>query len=82
MVGRRCIVHERSQIGVQPEDEENVNTGGVSVGDYVQFEAGAIIESGGTEIGEGTLVQVGSKIGSGSKIGKVIAPRNMAYFCL
>ena len=82
LVGRRCIVHERSQIGVQPEDEENMNTGGVSVGDYVQFEAGAIIESGGTEIGEGTLVQVGSKIGSGSKIGKVFAPRNMTYFCL
>lgn len=71
LLGRRCIIHERAHIGAPAEDEENMGSGGVAIGDYVQVEVGAIVESGGTEIGEGTLVQVGSTIGSGSKIGKV-----------
>ncbi|KAJ4155357.1 hypothetical protein LMH87_000608 [Akanthomyces muscarius] len=69
LIGRRCIVHERAHIGARPENPETAGTGGVAVGDYVQIEVGSIIESGGTEIGEGSLIQVGSKIGSGTKIG-------------
>lgn len=71
LVGRRCIIHERAHIGARPENPATAATGGVAVGDYVQIEVGTIIESGGTEVGEGTLILVGSKIGSGAKIGKV-----------
>ncbi|KAJ2982719.1 hypothetical protein NQ176_g1201 [Zarea fungicola] len=70
LVGRRCIIHERAHIGARPENPATAATGGVAVGDYVQIEVGTIIESGGTEVGEGTLILVGSKIGSGAKIGK------------
>ncbi|TQV94932.1 Trimeric LpxA-like protein [Cordyceps javanica] len=71
LIGRRCIIHERAHIGARPENPETAGAGGVAVGDYVQIEVGSIIESGGTEIGEGCLVQIGSKIGSGTKIGSV-----------
>lgn len=69
MVGRRCIIQERAHIGAKASEGDN--SGGVVIGDYVQVEVGAIVESGGTEIGEGSLIQLGSKIGSGAKIGKV-----------
>ncbi|KAF1734104.1 hypothetical protein CRV24_005639 [Beauveria bassiana] len=72
LIGRRCIIHERAHIGARPENPETAGAGGVSVGDYVQIEVGSIIESGGTEVGEGSLIQVGSKIGSGTKIGSGI----------
>ncbi|KND88675.1 hypothetical protein TOPH_06770 [Tolypocladium ophioglossoides CBS 100239] len=69
LIGRRCIIHERTHIGARPKDP-NTRPGGVVLGDYVVVEVGSIIEAGNTEIGEGTTVQVGSKIGSGAKIGK------------
>lgn len=69
LVGRRCIIQERAHIGAKASEGDN--SGGVVIGDYVQVEVGAIVESGGTEIGEGSLIQLGSKIGSGAKIGKV-----------
>ncbi|KAH8709403.1 hypothetical protein NHJ13051_000219 [Beauveria bassiana] len=79
LIGRRCIIHERAHIGARPENPETAGAGGVSVGDYVQIEVGSIIESGGTEVGEGSLIQVGSKIGSGTKIGSncTIAPKSV-----
>jgi dynactin-6 len=71
LIGRRCIIHERSQIGASPKDHSSAKPGGVNLGDYVIVEAGSIVEAGGTEIGEGSIIQVGSRIGSGAKIGKV-----------
>ncbi|KAI9151942.1 Dynactin subunit 6 [Paramyrothecium foliicola] len=70
LVGRRCIVHERTQIGAQPSELNVTTPGGVMLGDYVVVEVGSIIESGDTQIGDGTTIQVGSRIGSGAKIGK------------
>jgi dynactin-6 len=70
LIGRRCIIHERAQIGSQQSGEGH-SLGGVTLGDYVVVEVGSVIESGGTEIGEGCVIQVGSKIGSGAKLGKV-----------
>ena len=75
LVGRRCIIHERTQIGAQPADIGTPGIGGVVIGDYVVVEVGSTIESGDTEIGEGTVIQVGSRIGSGAKIGKVLTNR-------
>lgn len=74
LIGRRCIVHERAQVGAEPASAELAKPGGVTLGDYVTVEVGSLIESGGTEIGEGTIIQVGSKIGSGAKVGKVCHP--------
>lgn len=71
LVGRRCVVQERTHIGAQPVDIEHASPGGVSLGDYVVVEVGTVIEAGGTEIGEGTTIQIGCSIGSGAKIGKV-----------
>jgi dynactin-6 len=71
LIGRRCIIHERTQIGARPADNSSAAAGGVILGDYVVVEVGSTIESGDTEIGEGTIIQVGSRIGSGAKIGKV-----------
>lgn len=71
LVGRRCIIHERAHIGARVQDMAKARSGGVTLGDYVQIEVGAVIECGGTEIGEGTVIQVGSRIGCGAKIGKV-----------
>ena len=73
LVGRRCIIHERVSIGMEPKNaEKGSRQGGVSVGDYVVIEVGSYVEAGGTEIGEGTIIQVGCEIGSGAKIGKVL----------
>lgn len=71
LVGRRCIIQERAHIGAPGEGGDSPNAGGVVLGDYVQVEVGVVIETGGTDIGEGTLIQVGSKIGKGAKVGKV-----------
>lgn len=72
LIGRRCIIHERAQIGTSPEDISIAKPGGVSAGDYVVIEVDAVVESGDTEIGDGTLIQVGSRVGAGAKIGKVL----------
>jgi dynactin-6 len=74
LIGRRCVIHERAHLGIEPKDTANASNGGVIVGDYVIVEVGAQIEAGGTEIGEGSVIQVGSTIGSGAKIGKVCVP--------
>ncbi|EGY14288.1 hypothetical protein VD0002_g2073 [Verticillium dahliae] len=66
-VGRRCIIHERTHIGLTDGDE---GSGGVTLGDYVTVEVGTVIEAGGTDIGDGTVVGVRSRIGSGAVIGK------------
>lgn len=71
LIGRRCLIHERTHIGARPEDLATARPGGVALGEYVVVEAGSVIEAGGTDIGEGTVIQVGSRIGSGAKIGKV-----------
>jgi dynactin-6 len=73
LIGRRCIIHERTHIGAQPVDLDNAKPGGVAMGDYVVVDVGSVIEGGGTDIGEGTTIQIGSRIGSGAKIGKVRA---------
>ncbi|PNY28805.1 Uncharacterized protein TCAP_01281 [Tolypocladium capitatum] len=70
LIGRRCVIHERTHIGARPKDPKNTRPGGVVLGDYVVVEAVSVIEAGNTEIGEGTIVQVGSSIGCGAKIGK------------
>lgn len=71
LVGRRCIINERTHIGAQPTDIATEKPGGVVLGSYVVVEVGAVIEAGNTEIGDGSIIQVGSRIGSGAKIGKV-----------
>lgn len=71
LIGRRCVIHERGQLGQVPENPDTAQPGGVVLGDYVVVETGSRIDTGGTEIGEGTVVHVGSRIGSGAKIGKV-----------
>jgi len=58
-------------LGARPADLDTAKPGTISLGDYVTIEAGSIIESGPTEIGEGTVVHSGTTIGSGAKIGKV-----------
>ncbi|KAG5988996.1 hypothetical protein E4U54_004476 [Claviceps lovelessii] len=70
LIGRRCIIHERSHIGARPADSRTAVTGGVVLGDYVVAEVGTVIEAGNTEVGEGTTLQVGCRIGSGAKIGR------------
>lgn len=68
LVGRRCIMQERSVLGAAPATG---SSGGVVLGDYVTIDVAAVVEGGGTEIGEGTSVGIGSRIGGGAKIGKV-----------
>ncbi|KAK7446870.1 transferase hexapeptide domain-containing protein [Colletotrichum acutatum] len=68
LIGRRCIIHERAHIGKVGDDDAS---GGISLGDYVTVEVGAIIEAGGTDIGTDTVVGVRSRIGNGAVIGKV-----------
>ncbi|KAG6192567.1 hypothetical protein E4U27_002734 [Claviceps purpurea] len=70
LIGRRCIVHERTHIGARPADPGTARSGGVVLGDYVVVEVGTVIEAGDTQVGEGTTLQVGCKIGSGAKIGR------------
>ncbi|KAM5350527.1 hypothetical protein ACJ41O_007032 [Fusarium nematophilum] len=71
LIGRRCLIHERTYLGARPADIETAKPGGVALGDYVTIEVGSVVEAGGTEIGDGSLIQAGASIGSGSKIGKV-----------
>lgn len=71
MIGRRCIIHERAQVGAVPQDLDNAKPGGVSVGEYVIIEVDAVVESGDTEIGDFSLLQVGARVGAGARIGKV-----------
>lgn len=68
LVGKRCIVHERTHLGAPPAGGRE---GGVSIADYVTVEAAAVIEAGGTDIGEATVIGIGARIGAGAKIGKV-----------
>ncbi|TWU75032.1 hypothetical protein ED733_006321 [Metarhizium rileyi] len=70
LIGRRCIVHERTYIGARPVGADTARPGSVVLGDYVVVEVGTVIEAGDTEIGEGTTLQVGCRIGSGAKIGR------------
>ncbi|KAH7347184.1 trimeric LpxA-like protein [Plectosphaerella cucumerina] len=76
LVGRRCIIHERTHIGATDGDE---SSGGVALGDYVTVEVGSVIEAGGTDIGEGTVVGVRARIGRGAVIGKncTITPQSI-----
>lgn len=74
-VGRRCIIHERAHIGATDGDESG---GGVTLGDYVTIEVGSVVESGGTDIGEGTVVGIHARIGRGAVLGKVCAERQPA----
>ncbi|KAM0551478.1 hypothetical protein ACHAO7_004940 [Fusarium culmorum] len=69
LIGRRCLVHERTHMGARPADP-TAKPGGIVLADYVTIEAGSTIEAGGTEIGEGTIIQAGTIVGSGAKIGK------------
>ena len=71
-IGRRCIIHERVQIGA-PSADPTKGEFGVTLEDYVTVEVAAIIESGCTTIGEGCLIGVGARIGRGAKLGKVCA---------
>ena len=68
LIGKRCIVHERTHIGAPPRSGPE---GGIAIGDYVTVEAAAVIEAGGTEIGEGSVVGIGARVGAGARIGKV-----------
>lgn len=70
LIGRRCLVHERTHVGARPADTNNAKPGGIVLADYVTIEAGSVIEAGGTEIGEGSVVHAGSTVGSGARIGK------------
>ena len=71
-IGRRCIIHERTSIGVASADPTpSESRDGVVISDYATVEVGAVIESGGTMIGEGCVVGVGCKVGKGAKLGKV-----------
>lgn len=78
-IGRRCVIHERTQIGVAPSllsgsvppsPSAGVDSG-VTVSDYCTIHVGAVIEAGGTLIKEGSVIGVGSRIGRGAVIGEV-----------
>ncbi|GAO13366.1 uncharacterized protein UV8b_00654 [Ustilaginoidea virens] len=79
LIGRRCVLHERSHIGAHPAELSCIRPGGVVLGDYVIVEVGTVIEAGDTEVGEGTTLQVGCSIGCGAKIGKhcTVSPRSV-----
>ncbi len=71
-IGRRCVVHERTNIGAAPSDPSPADSrDGVFIHDYATVEVGAVVEAGGTVVGEGTVVGVGCRVGKGAKIGKV-----------
>lgn len=71
-VGRRCIIHERTLLGAPSEDKTPVDSrDGVVLSDYVTVDVGAIIEAGGTTIGESSTIGVGCRVGRGAKLGKV-----------
>ncbi|KAI0388870.1 trimeric LpxA-like protein [Xylariaceae sp. FL0594] len=79
-IGRRCIIHERTNIGALSADPTpSASRDGVVIGDYVTVEVGTVIESGGTMIGDGCTVGVGSRIGKGAKLGKhcTLTPRSV-----
>ncbi|TGJ88426.1 hypothetical protein E0Z10_g347 [Xylaria hypoxylon] len=79
-IGRRCIVHERTNIGaVSADPTPSESRDGVVVSDYATVEVGVVIESGGTVIGEGCHVGVGSRIGKGAQLGKhcVLTPKSV-----
>ncbi|KAI0015058.1 trimeric LpxA-like protein [Xylariomycetidae sp. FL0641] len=77
-IGRRCIVHERTNIGaaatmvpaIPGAESEPKPRDGVVIGDYAAVEVGATIESGGTMIGEGSVVGVNCRVGRGASLGK------------
>ncbi|SPO04804.1 uncharacterized protein DNG_07489 [Cephalotrichum gorgonifer] len=83
LIGKRCIVHERSHVGAAPEPStpgaSPTRDGGIVIGDYVTVEAAAVVEAGGTEVGEGSVIGMGSRIGAGAKIGKncTITPKSV-----
>ena len=68
------MIQERCELGSAPIQSDNTKYGGVTLGDYVVIESGAIVEAGGTEIEDGTAIQVGCRIGAGARIGKVRRP--------
>ncbi|PKS11353.1 hypothetical protein jhhlp_003115 [Lomentospora prolificans] len=78
LVGKRCIIHERTHIGACPATGDGMG-GGVTVGDYATIEATSVIEAGGTDIGEGTVVGVGARVCAGARIGKncTISPKTI-----
>ncbi|KAI1194351.1 trimeric LpxA-like protein [Nemania serpens] len=79
-IGRRCIVHERANIGAASADPTpSESRDGVIISDYASVEVGAVIESGGTLIGEGCQVGVGSRVGRGAKLGKhcILTPKTV-----
>lgn len=65
------MIQERGELGAPPKESSNANYGGVTLGDYVVIESGAVVEAGGTDIEDGTVIQVGCRIGAGARIGKV-----------
>lgn len=73
-VGKRCIVQERTHVGVFADAIVGNHHGehlGVTLGDYATVQACAVIEAGGTVVGEGSVVGVGARVGQGAKIGEV-----------
>lgn len=86
-IGRRCVVHERTQIGAAPSLAGSVPPSpsaggdtGVTISDYCTIQVGAVIEAGGTLIKEGTVIGVGSRIGKGAVIGEVCLAHPSLHF--
>ncbi|KAI1343108.1 trimeric LpxA-like protein [Xylariaceae sp. FL0016] len=79
-IGRRCIVHERASVGgISSDPRPSESRDGVVIGDYTTVEVGAVVESGGTSIGEGSTVGVNCRVGKGAQIGKncTLTPQSM-----
>ncbi|CAN8098277.1 unnamed protein product [Discula destructiva] len=87
-IGKRCIVQERTHVGVASasasasashpsQPPASPSPIGVTLGDYVTVQACAILEAGGTIVGEGSVVGVGAWVGRGAVIGDycTICPR-------
>ncbi|KXJ88524.1 transferase hexapeptide domain-containing protein [Microdochium bolleyi] len=78
-IGRRCIVHERTLLGAPSEDTTPIDSrDGVVLGDYITVDVGAVVESGGTTIGESSFIGVGCRVGRGARLGKycTLTPRS------
>ena len=78
---RRTAGAESSGAGRDEEDEDDDEAGemrgdgGVTLGEYVRVEVGAVVEAGGTLVGDGCVLGVGVRVGRGAVLGKVSLTR-------
>ncbi|KFX95636.1 hypothetical protein V495_05187 [Pseudogymnoascus sp. VKM F-4514 (FW-929)] len=67
-IGSMCIISERASLGLLSVPTTDPKLPGVTIGDNVTVDIGAIVEA--SHVGDGTHIEANARVHAGAKIGK------------